>query len=194
MAGFFMRGILPATRSKTNSWQIRERVHNRKESNVMIQMFTALAIALPFNCAALAQVRDKTIMEGDQIAVSMTGDLAKEYAKATGVVRDIKQVDGLTIKTMATVEQRLTNGQIRIEHSSQVNQVGKTPRLVTLTATIATSKVTSEVTPTGTKVFASPGSKDKGITTNQSEMLRTSLSDLKGLKLRTWTLATEVGQ
>jgi uncharacterized hydantoinase/oxoprolinase family protein len=194
MAGFFKRGRMATIRSKIYSWQIRERVLNRKKSNVTIQMFTALAIVLPFNCVALAQVRDKAIMEGDQIAVSMTGDLAKEYAKATGIERDIKQVDGLTIEIVATVEQRLTDGRIRIERSSQVNQAGKAPRLVTLSASIATSKVTSEVTPKGTQVFASPGSKDKGVTTTQSEMLHTSLSDLKGLKLRTWTLATEVGQ
>jgi hypothetical protein len=133
-------------------------------------------------------------MEGDQIAVNMTGDLAREYAKATGIERSMKQFAGLKIETMATVEQRLTDGRIRIEHSSQVKQDGKAARLVTLTATIAASKVTTEVMPKGTKVYTSPGSKDKGVSTTQTAMLRTTLSDLKGLKLRTWTLASEIGQ
>jgi hypothetical protein len=159
-----------------------------------IRSFAPLALGLLFNCAALAQLRETTIMEGDQIAVNMTGDLAREYAKATGIKRDMKRIDGLTIETMATVEQRLANGRIRIEHSSQVNQDGKAARLVTLTAIVSRSKVTNEVTPKGTKVYASPGSKDGKVTTEQTEMLRTSLSDLKGLKLRTWTLASEIGQ
>jgi hypothetical protein len=175
-------------------WQIREWILIGKESNVTSQRFAALAIVLSINCAALAHAVARTIMDGDQIAVSMTGDLAKEYAKATGIELDSKPVDGISIEIMATVEQRLADGRIRIRCSSQVNQAGKAPRLITLTATVATSKVTSEVTPKGTQVFASPGSKDKGVVSNQSEMLRTSLSDLKGLKLCTWTLATEVGQ
>src|SRR3954467_6451220 len=98
--------------------------------------FFAIAIVLLSNCVAFAELRDATIVEGNQIEVNMTGDLAKEYAKATGVERDIKRIDGLTISTIATVEQRLPDGRIRIEHSSQVKQAGKPARLVTLTATI----------------------------------------------------------
>lgn len=69
-----------------------------------IRSFAALALVLLFNCVPLAQLRDTTIMEGDQIAVNMTGDLAREYAKATGIERDMKRIDGLAIETMATVE------------------------------------------------------------------------------------------
>jgi hypothetical protein len=152
----------------------------------------ALSFLLLFPAIAAAESRQPTLVEGDQIAITLSGDLAREYAKAIG--DGPAAAEGLRIETMATLEQRLADGRIRIEHSSQINQAGKAPRLVTLSATIARSSVVTEVSPKGTKVYASPNSKDAVITTKESAMHRATLSDLKGLKLRTWTLSSEIGK
>ncbi len=126
----------------------------------------------------------------------MTGDLAKEYARRTGSPTG-DAPDGLAIETIATIEQQVGDGRIRIEHSSPINTDGKLVRLLTLTATVDSTTVTTEVTPQGTLIYASPADHKKGtkpkLTTKETKTRRLQLSGLKGLKLRTWTISEEIG-
>lgn len=100
--------------------------------------------------------------------------------------------DGLEIKTSARVAQQLSDGRLRVEHTSQINREGETTRIVTLTGTIDSTFIATDITPNGTPIYASPGAEPQ-LTTEATTMLRLTLSDIKGLKLRAWTLSEEIG-
>jgi hypothetical protein len=158
----------------------------------MLRALAALTLVVVIGNGLLAQQNDATAKVGDHLFIQMTGDLAKEYAQRSGSLRINEVPDGLQIETSATIAQKLNDGRIRIEHTSHLNREGGTTRLVTLTATVDPTNITTDVTPKGTPVFASPGAKGKR-TTEDTKTLRLKLSDLKGLKLRTWTLSEEIG-
>jgi hypothetical protein len=159
----------------------------------MIRILAALTLFFVTGNGLLAQQNDDTARIGGHLAVRMTGDLAKEFAQRTGLLGKNDAPDGLQIETIATIEQQLDDGRVRIEHSSHVNREGKTSRLVTLTGTVDPTAITTDITPKGTSVYASPRAKPV-LTTEETKMLRLKLSDLKGLKLRTWTLFEEIGE
>lgn len=159
----------------------------------MVRVLAALALVVVIGSDLFAQQKISTAKVGDLIAIKMTGELAKEYARRTGSLEANEIPDGLEIETMATIAQQFDDGRIRIEHSSQIKTKGKAIRLVTLTATVDSSKVATDVTPKGTPISASPGAKPS-LTTADTKTLRLKLSDLKGLKLRTWMLSEEIGE
>jgi hypothetical protein len=65
--------------------------------------------------------------------------------------------------------------------------------LVTLSATVDPSAITSRVTPKGSLVSSHPGAPAVASTAEtKSPLLK--LSDLKNVKLRTWTLTDEIGE
>jgi hypothetical protein len=132
---------------------------------------------------------------GDSVVIEMTGDLAVEYAKRVGSFKE--NTSGLQISTTAIVAQRHNDGRFRIEHTSHIIRDGRSARLVTLTATVDSTRFVTDVTPVGTAVYSSPADQLNGIkpvlTTRETSALRLQLSDLKGLKLCTWTLAEEIG-
>jgi len=155
---------------------------------MLVRTLTALVVVTVVGNSLFAHEDDTSANVGDHLFIRMTGDLAKEYSRHTGLLRNNEAPAGLRIEISATIVRELDNGRIRIEHSSLIKRDGKQARLITLTA---------EITPKGTPIYASPAAHKKGtkpkLTTRDSNMLRLQLSDLKGLKLRTWTLAEEIG-
>lgn len=101
------------------------------------------------------------------------------------------------------------DGQLRIEHTANVwpkelvrtggsepqayRLTGSPTRLVTLTVTIDPRRITSDVSPVGTLQSKDPNSKPE-LSIDESKTFMLELPDLKGLKLRTWTLSEETGQ
>lgn len=159
---------------------------------MVIRILAALALVLAIGNGLFAQQNHSTAKVGDHLTIQMTGDLAKEYAQRTGSLRGNGAPDGLQIETSATIAQQLNDGRIRIEHTSHLNREGGTTRLVTLTATVDPTRITTAVTPKGTPVYAFPGAEPK-LTSEVTKTLRLKLSNLHGLKLRTWTLSEEIG-
>ncbi len=147
--------------------------------------------------ALSAQENSSNVNVGDHLVIQMTGDLAKEYARRTDLLRQNESPTGLQISTTAIVAQELDDGRFRIEHSSHITRDGNPARLVTLTAIVDSTKIATHVTPANTPVYRSPADHKKGVkptlTRKESKTLRLKLSDLKGLKLRSWTLAEEIG-
>jgi hypothetical protein len=142
---------------------------------------------------------DKPVVKvGDMIEVQLTGDLAQQFAERTVPPEAGKLPEGLQVQFLGVVEQTFSDGRFRIEHSSQITREGKLHRLVTLTAVVDANQCATRVTPAGTATFSSPEDANReaqpALTTEASEMLTLQLSDLKGVKLRTWTLAEELGE
>ena len=159
-----------------------------------VAAFVALAIVANGTMTAEEVAR---VDVGSIVILEMTGELAAEYAKHTDSIKDGKIPDGLQISTSATIAQRLEDGRIRFEHTSHVVREGKTPRLVTLVATVDTAKLTLQTTPKGRPVYASPDDQKNGVepklTTKDTTTTRIHLSELKGVKLRIWTLEQSIG-
>ncbi len=160
---------------------------------MLIRTLTTLAVLAVFGNESLLAQQNTATKVGEHLAIQMTGDLAVEYAKRTGSINKDKVPNGLEISTTATIVQKFKDGRIQIEHTSHIVRDGEPVRLVTLTATVDSTKLTTDITPKGTEVYASPGAKPT-LTTTETQRLRVTLSDLKALKLRTWTLAEELGE
>ncbi len=127
----------------------------------------------------------------------MTGDLAIEYARRAGTLKQNDEPRGLFIESTATVAQKLDNGRYRIEHSSQFKIDNKPSRMITFSTIVEQTKFTSNAVPKNTAVYSSPADLKNGVkpTFTQDEHRSTSLelSELKGLKLQTWELTEEIG-
>ncbi len=144
-----------------------------------------------------AHVANGHLNVGDLLEVRMTGELAEQYARCIGGLQDNKAPRGLEIETSAMVAQKLDDGRIRLEHSSPIRRGENQDRLLTMTAIVDPAKVKTDITPKGTPVYPSPNAAKNGTkpttTTFDVKTLRLQLSDLKGVKLRTWALAEEIG-
>ena len=66
-------------------------------------------------------------------------------------------------------------------------------RLITLAGKVDAHKITTDITPKGSKVYSSPEA-EPTFTTEDYLNRRLELTELKGFKLRTWTLAEELGE
>ena len=121
----------------------------------------------------------------------MTGDLAAEYARLTGSLDAIGKVPlGLEVSTIGQVSQRLGHGAYRIESSTSISK--DKPRLVTIMATVDAGRIKSITTPKG-RAYPSPNALEKGVDVEEGQQLRVELSNLKGVRLRRWSLTEEVG-
>lgn len=158
---------------------------------MLMRTLAALAVLAVIGKGSLFAQQNTSTKVGEHIVIQMTGDLAVEYAKCTGSISKDKVPPGLEISTTATIAQKLKDGRIRVEHTSHIVRTGEPLRLVTLTGIVDSTELTTDITPKGTEVFASPGAKPT-LKTTETHTLRLTLSDLKGLKLRTWTLAEEL--
>jgi hypothetical protein len=152
-----------------------------------------LAIAAAF-AGTLVAVEDKaSVKVGDLIVLEMTGELAVEYSRRVGTLNPGEDApSGLSITTMATVDQQLENGQLRIEHSRRCVDRDNKPRLVTLTAIVDATQITEYVIPRG-PAQRSPSDPQQTQIDEDKRGVRVELSDLKRLKLRTWSLTEEIG-
>ena len=162
-----------------------------------MRMLAALAVLAIIGRSSLLAQEPAHAQVGDPLVIQISGDLAAEYGKRTGTISKDQVPPGLRISVVATVAQQLSDDQIRIEHTSHIVRNGGLDRLVTLTATVKSTQLVTDVVPKGTAVFASPaqGSDDGqgSATEKETRTLRLDLSDLQGLKLRTWTLSEELG-
>ncbi len=151
-----------------------------------------VALALLGNGSSLAQ-QHTSAKVGEPLVIRMTGDLAVEYAKRIESIDKAKVQPGLEVSATARIAAVLKDGRYRVEHTSHIVRDGEPDRLVTLSATVDSTKLTTDVTPKGTEVYASPGARSTR-TTEKTQTLRLTLSELQSLKLRTWTLAEEIGE
>jgi len=162
------------------------------------RIFAVLLVATVVGNGPLLAKESSSAKVGDHLFVQLTGDLAIKYAQYCGILQKNEAPAGLDVQTTATVAQTLENGRIRIEHWAPIKRDGKQDRLLTLTATVDPANITTDVTRKGTPVYASPAAHKNGakpsLTTEDADVLRLQLSGLKGVKLRTWTLADEIGE
>lgn len=133
------------------------------------------------------------------IVLRMSGDLARKYAEISGPVDGDQVRGGLSISTTAVIVQHLENDQVRIEHSAPVKREGRPHRLVTLTATVDKEAIRSLVRTVFAASYSSPAAKEAGeIPTLSSPIHHStpvlSLAALKGVKLRSWTLESKIGE
>jgi hypothetical protein len=99
---------------------------------------------------------------------------------------------------IGTIAQQLDDGRLRVEHSAPVLPAGQKPQLVTLTAIVSSKQFTTTVLPAGTAIYSTPQPPQPGdkptITTTDTNIVSLPLADLKGVKIRTWTLSEELGE
>lgn len=159
---------------------------------MLMQRLAALAVLAVIGNSSLIAQQNASTNVGDHLMIQMTGDLAVEYAKRTGSINKDKVPPGLHISISATIAQKLKDGRLRVEHTSHIVRADEPFQLVTLTGIVDSATLTTDIRPKGTEVSTSPDAKPT-LTTAETQTLRLTLSDLKGLKLRTWTLAEELG-
>ena len=176
---------------------------------MVIRSLAAFMLGILFASGLSAQQHETAAKPGSHVIITMTGELAKEYAKRTGSYADGKFAPGLRIQTIAVIDSIFEDGQLRIEHSAEVGPrelipseglepkayrlTGSPTKLVTLSGTIDAKRITTNDLPVDTLQSKDPNSKPEP-SIAESKMFRLELSDLKGLKLRTWTLSEETGQ
>ena len=164
---------------------------------MIVRSLVTLTILAALGNGPLIAQQDEAVEVGPIIALQMTGELAAEYLKQTRPKEDGQVPPGLIIETTAILAQQLNDGRIRVEHTSHTACDSETPRLVTLTATVEPSKLTTDVIPKGAGLYSSPADHKSGskptMKTKQTKSWRLMLSNLKGVKLRTWTLTKELG-
>ncbi len=164
---------------------------------MLLRTMIAVAILAGAPICLDAQEPKTSFKVGDQLTIRMTGELAKEYAKRNGFRTTNDQQQNILIETPATISQKLGDRHFMIEHSSPIELDKKPQRLLTLTVIVDATRFVTNVIPKNTPVYDSPADHQKGVTPNllQYEQ-RTNLlelSDLKGIKLRTWELMDEIG-
>ncbi len=146
---------------------------------------------------------------GNLVVINMSGELAKEYMRQTASNIDREFSPGLVVSALAVIDEVLEDGKLRIEHTNYVSPMepipslglepksyrptGSPTHLVTLTGTIDPQRITTDVSPEGTLQSKDPNSKSEP-SVAEVRTLRIDLPDLKGLKLRTWTLTDEAGE
>ena len=156
----------------------------------------ALMIAAFFTSPLSAREAPPKVRVGDDVVITMSGRLAEDYMRITTGKPATGR--GLEVQLVANVAQLLPNGQLRLEASSSSRAKDQTERMVTITATCYAKQIMTRPIPKGTPVYASPAAaKDPAnakLTTADSRTLEVELSGLKGLKIRIWTLAAEIGE
>jgi hypothetical protein len=149
--------------------------------------------------AALAAGEKETPKSGEMIGIELTGKLAEEYLRRTGGFPAGEPIPGgLSIQTSALIVQQTAEGKYRISHSMPRHaEKGESPQLITLDVTLNADQITQRIWPKGAKVYADPGQPARGVkpvvTDVEHKSWEVELSDLKGVKLRVWTLTEETG-
>ena len=156
---------------------------------MLARPFLALAALAVLTPALFANPNGKSIKTGDEVAITLTGDAAQKYAER---IMPRAPAD-LELSVMGTVTRIGADGRARIEHSASVKRAGQVDRLVTLVAEIDEGQLAPRTIPAGTPVFSSPVDSEPTSTKENAEILTLQISDMKGVKLRIWTLAEEIG-
>ena len=159
-----------------------------------MRTLTVAALVALIASSLHAQQNDSVAKVGDMIAIKMTGDLANEYVKRTKGDSGgaIPTGTGIQVELAATINHVFEDGALGIT-CSLIMRDEKPIRLVTLTGKIDPQKLTTDITPKGTKVFGSPGGEPQ-VTKKDYTNRRFELLDFKGFKLRIWNLVDEFGE
>ena len=162
---------------------------------MLVRAFAALAILALSGSGLFAQESKPSINIGDRLIIRMTGDVANEYARCSGL--QISKDEGIrrTIETPATVSERLTDKHYRIEHSCPISLENRRQRLITLSAIVDPHRIVGSVDPKQIDYSSPPTSNEKAVipvVKRLDDQTRTiELSDLKEVKLQTWELVIE---
>jgi len=158
------------------------------------QTTAALTIVALMAGGLVAGDNSAPFREGDRIFLRLTGNLATEYARRVGLQQHSKAAHGLEIEVIASVAQRFDDGRYRIEHfghSKPINRSDNKIRLVTLEAFVDAKQIKASTTARAPVPTAAPS--ENVASRIDVRELRVILSDLKHLKLRTWSLMEEIG-
>ena len=141
------------------------------------------------------------------IVLNLTGELANAYALKTGEAGT--GGESRTIATRALVTGSVDPTSVQVEHSKRVKRESAVDRLVTLTARVERTAIKSFVRTVyqGQFTFSGrPSEKHAGsfadgqpaeqptVRARHFSIPSLSLSNLEGVKLRTWTVESEVGE
>jgi hypothetical protein len=166
---------------------------NRK---MLLKPLGTCVLALGFAANLLAEPPLPVPKVGDQVSITMTGDLANEFQRCiTGSQQDQPSVSGLSIQTTGTITQALDGGRFRIDNFSPVQAKEKPIRLVTFSTIVAAPTLKTSLIPTPAIVFASPASPPVVVpakSRQEQKNVQLHLSELKGVKIRTWKLDEEI--
>lgn len=155
----------------------------------------ALGLVILVNTSSAEEPSD--LERGATVGVELSGEVATEFARMCGQTRskDIKK-----ISTSGTIVQKFDADKYRLVVSQSIVNSDKTECLVTITAIIDSHNIDSQVTPKGTPIFVAPvATADKKavpatLTSHETKWTLVKLTELKGVKVRMWTISEEVGQ
>jgi hypothetical protein len=157
----------------------------------MKMRIAAVLVALT-STSLIAQQPDSVAKVGDIVTITVTGDLARDVAKRISALPEDRPLDGLEVQLAAVVRDVSLDGTLYIEYW-QMMRDEKPIRLMTLAGKVNPQKLTTDITPKGSKIYSSPEA-EPTFTTEDCLNRRLKLADLKGFKLLTWTLAEELGE
>lgn len=155
------------------------------------RFIAAFLIAILYTSPLFGEQGDQEVKVGDLVSVEMSGDLVQEYVRCC--CGKPKAEEGLTMSFLAHVVQILDNKHVRIEDSMPMKNEDGKERLMTFSVTCDSKRIASRQVPKGTAVYDSPDQKRVALTTKVSNTQELKLTDLKGVKIRVWTLTKEVG-
>lgn len=160
--------------------------------------FALLLITLAFSPAALLGQEGRVEKYQGSVTLNLTGELAHQYSQLVRPSGLKNPASGIHVSTSAVVAQHFEDGRVRLEHFMPVMTDDQQTGLVTLTATVDARLMQVREAPAGVATFASPASHQRGekpqFTTKTSHERIVELSELKGVKLRSWTLRSEAGE
>jgi hypothetical protein len=160
--------------------------------SLTVTMRTPAVVAALFalvTSSLLAEQNDSVLKAGDMILVSITGEAAKEFSKRHSGSADNGPQADIHVQLSAHVDHVFEDGAIWIEYSL-IMRDKKPVRLVTLTGKVDPKRITTDITPKGTKLYSAPGAEPR-MTTEDHTNRRLELPDLKGFKVRVWHLVEE---
>ena len=155
---------------------------------MMSRAIVAVALVMIAPAILMAADRTPTIGVGDQVLITMRGDLAKAYRRLS----DSRQVDDQPIEVAGAITQDCGDGRYRIENHCRIQNDSKPPILVSLSTTIDASQLKTQVSlrPVSRQI---PGSVTPAVFTRREQShLRVELSQLTCARLQRWTLENEV--
>lgn len=135
------------------------------------------------------------------IVLNLSGDLARDYARMIGAIDGDAIGVRREIATTAVIVPPLGQNTVRIQHRAQVESEAGPDRLVTLTAVVDKTAVRSFVRTVIAGEFSfsdSPTEPESGesttVTARHLSSPILSLADREDVRLRSWTLESEVGE
>src|SRR6187200_3061834 len=151
-------------------------IANRRSLNMKTRIATLL-VALLLTTSLLALQPDPVTKVGDMVTVSVTGDLARDVATRLFKLPERRPLDGLKVGFVTHVREVSPDGTLYIEYI-HIFRDEKPLRLTTFAGKVDPRRITTDITPKGSKVYNSP---DAEPTLTKEDYLnrRLELIDLK---------------